>query len=85
MSPRWGRAAGVAGVLAGIALGCWSALGPPQTWEGAARWPRHALALGSLGVIGLGARLVFPERDGGGAGKPAARNAAPADTEGTGT
>ncbi|MFI0780575.1 hypothetical protein [Streptomyces sp. NPDC021212] len=52
--------AGVASVLVGITVALWLVFGPPQDWEGGMRWLRHGLALGSLGVIILAARLIFP-------------------------
>lgn len=52
--------AGVASVLAGATVALWLVFGPPRDWEGGMRWLRHGLALGSLGVIILAARLIFP-------------------------
>lgn len=52
--------AGLASVLVGVTVALWLVFGPPQDWEGGMRWLRHGLALGSLGVIVLAARLIFP-------------------------
>ncbi|MDX2777859.1 hypothetical protein PV379_11120 [Streptomyces caniscabiei] len=51
----------MASVLVGAIVVVWLVFGPPQDWEGAMRWLRHALAWGSLGVIVVAARLMFPE------------------------
>jgi len=63
MRPELRRMAGVASVLVGVTVALWLVFGPPQDWEGAMRWLRHGLALGSLGVIVLAARLIFPNRE----------------------
>ena len=60
MRPGLRRMAGAASVLLGATVALWLAFGPPQDWEGGMRWLRHGLALGSLGVIVLAARLIFP-------------------------
>lgn len=52
--------AGVASVLVGATVALWLAFGPPQDWEGGMRWLHHGLAWGSLGLIVLAARLIFP-------------------------
>lgn len=56
------RIAGIASVLVGLTVAAWLVLGSPQGWDGGMRWLRHGLALASLGVIGLAARLMFPEK-----------------------
>jgi hypothetical protein len=56
------RVAGLGCVLLGIVAALWLALGPPRDWEGGMRWLRQGLAWGSVGVVALAARLVFPDR-----------------------
>ncbi|MEV0222723.1 hypothetical protein [Streptomyces sp. NPDC050704] len=48
-------------MLVGITVATWLVFGSPQDWEGGMRWLRHGLALASLGVISLAARLMFPD------------------------
>lgn len=61
MNPTLSRVAGVAAVLVGIAVASWVVFGAPHDWEGGMRWLRYGLALGSLGAISGGARLMFPD------------------------
>jgi hypothetical protein len=60
MSPGLSRAAGIVTMVVGIAVASWVVFGPPGDWEGDMRWVRHGLALGTLGAISFGARLMFP-------------------------
>ncbi|MGW6293261.1 hypothetical protein [Streptomyces sp. NPDC055058] len=62
MSPALRRATGLTTILLAFALASWLALGPSRDWEGGTRWLRHGLALGSLGLLSLGARLSVPTR-----------------------
>jgi hypothetical protein len=55
------RFAGAVVVLAGIAFAAWLVFGSPYEWEGDLRLVRIALGLVSLGTIGGGARLMFPD------------------------
>ncbi|WP_253267020.1 hypothetical protein, partial [Streptomyces sp. NL15-2K] len=59
------RTLGVAVVLVGITLAAWLVFGSAQDWEGGMRWLRHGLALGSLGMVGFAARLIFPDTQSG--------------------
>lgn len=61
MSPALSRVVGVATMVAGIAIASWVVFGAPHDWEGGMRWLRYGLALGSLGAISAGARLMFPD------------------------
>ncbi|GAQ61013.1 MULTISPECIES: hypothetical protein [Streptomyces] len=62
MSFSVSRLVGAALIVAGIAVSLWLALGVPQEWTGGMRWAGGALRLTSLGVIALGACLVYPDR-----------------------
>ncbi|MFM9588861.1 hypothetical protein ACKI1J_07620 [Streptomyces scabiei] len=62
MSFSVSRLVGAALIVAGIAVSLWLALGVPQEWTGGTRWAGGALRLTSLGVIALGACLVYPDR-----------------------
>lgn len=60
MRPGLSRTAGIVTMAVGIAVASWVVFGPPGDWEGGIRWIRHGLALGTLGAISFGARLMFP-------------------------
>ncbi|WEH15848.1 hypothetical protein [Streptomyces sp. VNUA24] len=62
MSFSVSRLVGAALIVAGITVSLWLALGVPQEWTGGMRWAGGALRLTSLGVIALGACLVYPDR-----------------------
>ncbi|WP_159056954.1 hypothetical protein [Streptomyces scabiei] len=62
MSFSVSRLVGAALMVAGITVSLWLALGIPQEWTGGMRWTGGALRLTSLGVIALGACLVYPDR-----------------------
>lgn len=63
MSPGLSRAAGIGTMAIGIAVASWVVFGPPGDWEGGMRWIRHGLALGTLGAVSFGVRLMFPGTD----------------------
>lgn len=56
------RLAGVAVVIAGIALAIWLVLGPPNEWEGFVRVVRFAVLLSCFVVIAGGVRLIYPDK-----------------------
>jgi hypothetical protein len=48
-------------VLAGIAFASWLVFAAPDDWDGVMDVVRIALGPVALGIIGFGARLVFPD------------------------
>ncbi|MGK5534092.1 hypothetical protein [Streptomyces sp. URMC 129] len=55
---------GILVVLAGIGFAAWLVFAAPDDWDGAMDVVRIALGSAALGIVGLGARLVFPDEAG---------------------
>ncbi|MER5891355.1 hypothetical protein ABT160_46835 [Streptomyces sp. NPDC001941] len=56
------RAAAVCVLLIGASLAIWAVAGPGQQWTGSMTSARILLGLGGMGLVGLSAALMFPQR-----------------------